>query len=167
MNDLGPEDLRRIGEAADQFESAWRRGERPRVADYLGGHADVVRGQIVRHLVEIELELRRGRGERPAPEEYEELLPGWADCIREAFAPEIGRGEPMPTSPFLSTSAPGQESGTEPVPPELRSYTVLEVLGRGAMGVVYKGWQVPLDRFVAIKVIVPGGSSDRFRREAR
>ena len=35
------------------------------------------------------------------------------------------------------------------------------------MGVVYKGWQVPLDRFVAIKTIAPGGSCDRFRKEAK
>jgi serine/threonine-protein kinase len=51
-------------------------------------------------------------------------------------------------------------------------YEVLSVLGRGAMGVVYKARQIGLDRFVALKVLPQGGHNDRealqrFRTEAR
>jgi eukaryotic-like serine/threonine-protein kinase len=51
-------------------------------------------------------------------------------------------------------------------------YEVLSVLGRGAMGVVYKARQLGLDRFVALKVLPQGGQSDReslqrFRLEAK
>jgi eukaryotic-like serine/threonine-protein kinase len=51
-------------------------------------------------------------------------------------------------------------------------YEVLSVLGRGAMGVVYKARQIGLDRCVALKVLPQGGQSDkealqRFRTEAR
>ncbi len=51
-------------------------------------------------------------------------------------------------------------------------YEVLSVLGRGAMGVVYKARQIGLDRCVALKVLPQGGHSDkealeRFRTEAR
>ena len=48
-------------------------------------------------------------------------------------------------------------------------YLILHPLGEGGMGVVFKGWDVPEGRPVAIKRI-KGGSADsyrRFRREAR
>jgi len=51
-------------------------------------------------------------------------------------------------------------------------YRVLELIGRGAMGVVYKALDVNLDRMVAIKVMSAEGRCDpdfveRFRQEAR
>ena len=51
-------------------------------------------------------------------------------------------------------------------------YRVLELIGRGAMGVVYKALDVNLDRMVAIKVMSAEGRTDpdfveRFRQEAR
>src|SRR5215472_12607556 len=51
-------------------------------------------------------------------------------------------------------------------------YRVLELVGRGAMGVVYKGLDVNLDRPVAVKVMSVEARSDpdfveRFRQEAR
>ncbi|MBV8145796.1 MAG: serine/threonine protein kinase [Gammaproteobacteria bacterium] len=54
----------------------------------------------------------------------------------------------------------------------LDHYRVLELVGRGAMGVVYKALDVNLDRLVAIKVMSAEARSDpdfveRFRQEAR
>jgi eukaryotic-like serine/threonine-protein kinase len=54
----------------------------------------------------------------------------------------------------------------------LDHYRVLELVGRGAMGVVYKGLDVNLDRQVAIKVMSAEARNDpdfveRFRQEAR
>lgn len=49
---------------------------------------------------------------------------------------------------------------------------IREVIGRGAMGVVLKGWQKELNRFVAVKVMSPylavsGAARKRFEREAQ
>lgn len=49
---------------------------------------------------------------------------------------------------------------------------IREFIGRGAMGIVLKGWQAELNRFVAVKVMSPylavsGAARRRFEREAQ
>ena len=82
----------------------------------------------------------------------------------EDVAPAIGTGwRDSPTLPHI-------ESPTLVAPPALPGFEILQEIGRGGMGVVYKARDLATNTIVAVKVLLSGAHAgvlerERFRRE--
>jgi serine/threonine protein kinase len=105
------------------------------------------------------------------PEFFDELSDFFADCdaIEAIAAPlrDIARAADEEWS-FDWLAPPDHPENLG----RLGEYEVIDRLGKGGMGVVFKGFDAGLNRYVAIKVLAPQWSSDagarrRFTREAQ
>jgi WD40 repeat protein/serine/threonine protein kinase len=147
---------RRVDEIADRFEIALLAGARPLLEDYLKDVGNLELPALLAELLRLEVEHRLQNGERPSEEEYRQRFPSHAHLLAPVFseAPTIG----------------GATGGPKDWP-VLPGYEILEVLGHGGMGIVYKARQLSLNRTVALKMILAGqlaqpAEIERFRVEA-
>lgn len=174
--DLSPEEWGRVDDACDRFEEAWKTEASPELAAFIEDLSSSVGQVMLGELLKIDLAYRVQRGESPTAETYVAMFPAHAETIGAVFQNiatlPVPPAKTTPPSVF-STYETKEYSGSNvrEAWPNIPSYEIVEELGRGGMGIVYKAWQQHARRHVALKVIRDGVQAaepqrKRFRSEA-
>jgi hypothetical protein len=183
LSDDGADQAREIDRVCNRLEAGWkarldllrelhdgRPFAPPALEALLEGWVGPGRLDLLRELVLLDVYYRRRRGDTVSTADYAGLNgfdPLWLDA-------EPGPAEPTSDQRTLSAVQTGLYIPTgRASAPGLRigAYEVIEEVGRGAMGVVYRARHVDLGHEVALKMILAGGHADpqelaRFRVEA-
>ncbi|MEL6109892.1 MAG: serine/threonine-protein kinase [Planctomycetota bacterium] len=154
--------LERIDDRCAEFERRLQAQESLPIESCLGEDLETAEREVLlAELVALEVDYRRRRGESPDQSEYLERFPEHREPILAAF-------HENQTHPSRGFEPPTVERLGELFP----SLNILELIGAGGMGAVYKARQEGLDRVVAIKILPEEFAHDvkfalRFTREAR
>lgn len=154
----------RIDLVCDNFETAWKNGERPDLATFLDQGPESIGHALFTELLLVELEYRRRRGESLNLDAYHARFPEFAAEVESVGFRVNWDSTAVPTSESTSIQSPRQ-------PPKFQHFELLNKLGAGSSGEVWRARDLRLQRLVALKIPRSLKLSDqeleRFLREAR
>ncbi|MDR0610341.1 MAG: serine/threonine-protein kinase [Planctomycetaceae bacterium] len=145
-------DLQRIDGLCDEFEAALRKGESAQIEDFLNRADSEHRQRLLSELLEIEIELAAGSGKSDnnrfllqLQDSFDQRFPEQSELVHSIIRRIVQLRQ-------------------------IGDYEIIEELGHGGMGIVYKARQKLLNQTVAIKVLSQTLLDDsqavgRFRRE--
>lgn len=166
----------RLREACAELDRRIRNGEECRAEQYVmalrdsGADAD-----RLMDLIYTEYLAREGRGEILRADDWYQRFPEWRDSLARLFELHELARDTSPRTVGHSTlvsddSASRFTSAANLAGCRIGQYELLEKIGQGGMGVVYRARQLNLDRVVAIKMILTVQATSlqraRFNHEA-
>ena len=164
-----PLDVSDFEAVIERFEEAWRSGTRPEIGAFLSDNP-AIRNKLLTELIRTEWEYRLKAGDVVSEDEYRVRFPeqfAQSDTLSGKLSQAARQ-----FAQRRSGSVPAKTSATSGLQPGavLGNYTILEPLGQGGMGQVFKATHRTMKRTVALKVISPKvgwtpESLERFRRE--
>jgi serine/threonine protein kinase len=133
----------RIDEVCDSFESAYLRDEKPEIGQHLALVTSKERARLFRELMLIEVHFSKARGSMPDWERYVADFPQFGDVV-ESVRMHISSLQDTTKETRCASNRlrPGSQIGR---------FTLVERLGQGAVGDVWKARDCRLQRLVAIK----------------
>lgn len=174
---------RHIDKICDEFEARWKAGEQPSLHDFIQQITKESRPALAKELIPLDVECRAVFGSVPDAVEYAMFGDGGVRLAQRVIdtiqtKPQVDGGTASHDAEYAETFIRNKTSwntadGNAPddISPQIGPYRLLQKIGKGGMGVVYKAHQVKLNRTVALKMILTGNQAGddeiaRFHAEA-